>query len=137
MFPLPTLTLIKIGAATAALLFAYWLGYSREHEKFLQFQSDVAAVGRAQEQVNRAVIAQHDTISQGIKDEYEARLSALNNYYSERVRNSNSSSGNVPSVSKPAACPDAAPANTVPAGQCAETTLQLIQLQKWIENVKK
>ena len=136
MFPLPILTWIKIGAVVAALFFAYYKGYSGEHEKFVKFQATVAALGEAQESLNKAKVQEHEIISTSIANQYEARLSAVHNYYSERVRDPDPSSGSVPAVSKPAVCPNAAPANTVSARQCAETTLMLIQLQKWVKDAQ-
>jgi hypothetical protein len=135
MFPLPILTYIKIAAVVVALAFAYYKGYSGEHEKFVKFQAEVAAVGKAQEVLNEAKAKEHETISTSIANQYEARLSAVHSYYAERVQ-PDSNSGNVPAFPKPAQCVNAAPANTVPAGQCAETTLQLTELQNWVRSIK-
>jgi hypothetical protein len=135
MFPLPMLTYIKIAAVAAALAFAYYKGYSGEHEKFVKFQAEVAAVGKAQEVINEAKVKEHETISTSISNQYEARLSAIHNYYADRVQ-PNPYSGNVPSVSKPTACPNASPANAEFTRQCAETTLMLTELQNWIKSIK-
>jgi hypothetical protein len=135
MFPLPMLTYIKIAAVVAALAFAYYKGYSGEHEKFVKFQAEVAAVGKAQEVINEAKVKEHETISTSISNQYEARLSAIHNYYADRVQ-PNPYSGNVSSVSKPTACPNASPANAEFIRQCAETTLMLTELQNWIKSIK-
>ena len=129
------LTYIKIAAVAAALAFAYYKGYSGEHEKFVKFQAEVAAVGKAQEVINEAKVKEHETISTSISNQYEARLSAIHNYYADRVQ-PNPYSGNVPSVSKPTACPNASPANAEFTRQCAETTLMLTELQNWIKSIK-
>lgn len=134
MFPIPSALLIKAGIVLAVCALMYFLGWNQEHKRFVAFKAEVAAVGKAQEVLNEAKVKEHEYKATAIKDEYEGKLAAVNNYYSERLLDPNSSS--VPTVSKPAGCPNAAPANTVPAGQCAETTLQLIQLQKWIRNAK-
>jgi hypothetical protein len=47
------------------------------------------------------------------------------------------SSSNVPTVSKPANCPNVPAPDAGLVRRCAETTLQLVQLQKWIDGVKK
>jgi hypothetical protein len=135
MFPLPILTYIKIAAVVAALAFAYYKGYSGEHEKFVKFQAEVAAVGKAQEVINEAKVKEHEVISTAITNQYEARLSAVHSYYVERVQ-PNPNSGSVSTVSKPTVCANAAPTDTVPAGQCAETTLQLTELQNWVKSIK-
>jgi len=136
MFPLPILTYIKIAAVVLALAFAYYKGYSGEHEKFVKFQAEVAAVGKAQEVLNEAKVKEHEYKATAIKDEYEGKLAAVSNYYAERLLDASASSGSVSTIPKPAQCANAAPANTVSARQCAETTLQLTELQNWVRSIK-
>jgi hypothetical protein len=126
--------MLKIGAVVAACALMYFLGYSHEHERFVKYKADVAALGKAQEQLNAALTEKHELISTSIKDEYEANLSAVHNYYSDRVQPVASSSP-MSTVSKPAKCPVAATTDTVSARQCAETTLMLTELQKWVRSV--
>jgi hypothetical protein len=125
--------MLKIGAAAAACALMYFLGYSHEHERFVAYKADVAALGKAQEQLNAALTEKHELISTSIKDEYEASLSAVHNYYADRVRDTSSSP--MPAIPKPAKCPVAATTDTVSARQCAETTLMLTELQKWVKGV--
>jgi len=140
MFPITSPLLIKIGSIAAvflvAIAFAYYKGYSGEHEKFVAYQAEVAALGKAQEVINQAKVKEHEVISNSIANQYEARLSAVSNYYADRLLDASASSGSVSTVSKPAQCVNAAPTNTVPAGQCAETTLQLTELQNWVKSIK-
>ena len=136
MFPLPSTLLIKIGAALALCAVMYFMGYSHEHKRFVQYKAEVAAVGKAQEVINQAKVKEHETISTAITNQYEARLSAVHSYYSERLLDTGASRGSVPTVSKPTSCPNAAPANTISVRQCAETTLQLTELQKWVRSIK-
>ena len=135
MFPIPSTLLIKIGAALALCAVMYFMGWNHEHKKFVAYQAEVAAVGKAQEVINAAKVKEHEVISDSIKNQYEARLSAVHSYYADRVQ-LNTSSGSVSTVSKPATCPNATTADTVPAGQCAETTLQLTELQNWVRSIK-
>ena len=134
MIPIPSPLMLKIGAAAAACALMYFLGYSHEHERFVKYKADVAALGKAQEQLNAALTEKHELILTSIKDEYEANLSAVHNYYSDRMQPVASSSA-MPTVSKPAKCPVAATTDTVSARQCAETTLMLTELQKWVRSV--
>ena len=134
MIPIPSPLMLKIGAVVAACALMYFLGYSHEHERFVKYKADVAALGKAQEQLNAALTEKHELISTSIKDEYEANLSAVHNYYSDRVQPVASSSP-MSTVSKPAKCPVAATTDTVSARQCAETTLMLTELQKWVRSV--
>lgn len=140
MFPITSPLLIKIGSIVGvflvAIAFAYYKGYLGEHEKFVAYQAEVAALGKAQEVINQAKVKEHETISTTITNQYEARLSAVHNYYADRVRDTNTNSGGLPTVSNPTQCPNAAPANTVSARQCAETTLMLTELQNWVRGIK-
>jgi len=136
MFPLPSALMIKIGAALALCAVMYFMGYSHEHKKFVKFQAEIAALGKAQETINAAKVKEHETISSSIKNEYEARLSAVHNYYAQRVQPDTSSS-NLPSVPKPSICPNVPTADTGLIRRCAETTLQLTELQKWVQSVTK
>ena len=128
--------MIKIGAAIALCLMMYFLGYSHEHKKFVKYQAEIAALGKAQETINAAKVKEHETISTSIANQYEARLSAVHSYYAERMLDASANSGSVSAVSKPTQCVNAAPTNTVSARQCAETTLQLTELQNWVRSIK-
>jgi len=135
MFPIPSVLMIKVGLALAACAIFYFMGYSHEHKKFVAFQAEIAALGKAQETINAAKVKEHETISTSIANQYEARLSAVHSYYADRVQ-PNPSSSNLPTVSKPTSCPNATTADTVSARQCAETTLQLTELQNWVRSIK-
>lgn len=137
MFPLfPSALWMKIGAALALCAVMYFMGWNHEHKKLLAYQAEVAAVGKAQEVINQAKAKEHETISTSIANQYEARLSAVHSYYGERLLDANASSSSVPAVPKPTVCANATPANTVSARQCAETTLQLTELQNWVRSIK-
>ena len=132
MFPFNILTWVKIAAIATALAFSYWKGYSGEHEKFVKFKAEVEAVGKAQEIANQSAAEIAAVITEGVKNEYEASIAALRNYYDNRVQ-SNTRSGNLPAVSGSTPRANESAGNTVPAGQCAEVTQQLVSLQKWVE----
>jgi hypothetical protein len=132
MFPLNIITCFKIGAIVAALCFSYWKGYSGEHEKFVRFKAEVEAVGKAQEIANQNAAEIAAVITEGVKNEYEASIAALRNYYTDRVQ-SNPSRGNLPAVSGSTTRANESAANPVFVGQCAEVTQQLVSLQKWVE----
>ena len=136
MFPIPSVLMIKIGLALAACAIFYFMGYSHEHKKFVAFQAEIAAIGKAQETINAAKVKEHENLSESIKSEYDARLSAVHNYYAQRVQPDTSSS-NLPSVSKPSVCPNVPASDTGLIRRCAQTTLQLTELQKWVQSVTK
>lgn len=122
----------KIAIAVAVILAAYWKGYSDEHERFLKFQAEVAAIGKAQELANKNAIELSEVISEGIKDEYEVRIAALRSEYAKRMRNANSGSCPMPAVSKPAPSVVGTADDPAIIGLCAEETAKLVALQKWI-----
>jgi hypothetical protein len=126
---------MKIGAILALCALMYFLGWNNEHKKFVAFQAEIAALGKAQETINAAKVKEHETISTSIANQYEARLSAVHSYYADRVQ-LNTSSGNLPTIPKPTSCPNAAIPDTVSARQCAETTLMLTELQNWVRSIK-
>ena len=132
MFPFNEITWFKIAIIATALAFSYWKGYSGEHEKFLKFKAEVEAVAKAQELANQNAAEMAEVITEGVKNEYEARIAALRNYYDNRVQ-SHPGWGNVSAVSGSTARTNESAGNTVPAGQCAEVTQQLVSLQKWVE----
>ena len=136
MFPFNIITWVKIGAIATAIAFSYWKGYSGEHERFVKFKAEVEAVGKAQEIANQSAAEIAAVITEGVKDEYEARIVALRNYYTNRVQ-SNPRGSNLPTVSGAAPRVDESTGNPVFVGQCAEVTQQLVSLQKWVENVTK
>tara|TARA_R110000823_G_scaffold204391_3_gene335375 strand:- start:122 stop:502 length:381 start_codon:yes stop_codon:yes gene_type:complete len=126
---------MKLVAILALCAAMYFMGYSHEHKKFVKYQAEIAALGKAQETINAAKVKEHETISTSIANQYEARLSAVHSYYADRVQ-FNTSSGSVSTVPKPTVCPNAASTDTVSARQCAETTLQLTELQNWVKSIK-
>lgn len=132
MFPIPSALWMKIVAALALCAAMYFMGWNHEHKKFVEFRAQVEAVGKAQEAKNAEIVKQHEQITQGIKDEYEAKLAAVNNYYSASVQ-PNTRSG---SVSTAGAATDrtlATPEYRLLARQCAATTLEFEELQKWVK----
>ena len=136
MFPLfPSALWMKLVAILALCAAMYFMGYSHEHKKFVKYQAEIAALGKAQETINAAKVKEHETISTSIANQYEARLSAVHSYYADRVQ-FNTSSGSVSTVPKPTVCPNAASTDTVSARQCAETTLMLTELQNWVRSIK-
>jgi len=137
MFPIfPSALWMKIAAALALCAVMYFMGWNHEHKKFVAFQAEIAAIGKAQETINAAKVKEHENLSESIKSEYDARLSAIHNYYADRVQ-PDTSSRNVSPVSKPAQCPNVSAPDTGLIRRCAQTTLQLTELQKWVQSVTK
>ena len=122
----------KIGIVVAVILAAYWKGYSDEHERFLKFQAEVAAIGKAQEQANQHAIEVAEIITEGVRSEYEARIDAVRRQYAGRVQQCSTGRSNLPATPKTTSRADELAADSRLAGLCAETTQQLISLQQWV-----
>ena len=128
MFPLPISTWIMVGLSALALA---GFGYGRyESAKYDQYKAEVLAQAKIQEAKNESIVKQQDLVNKGIQNEYEAKLSAVRNFYAVGVRNTSSSS--MPGISPAPKGTDAETAYPILVGQCAETTAQLTSLQDWI-----
>jgi ferritin-like protein len=114
----------------ACLFGGFGAGFYLEHLRFSEYQIDVENAGKAQEAYNKSVEQQHAQITKGIQDEYDAKLSLVKQSYASGMHNSSGSSMSViPNTTISVNDPTAV---IVLAEQCSETTLQLVELQKWI-----
>jgi hypothetical protein len=95
----------------------------------MAFKAEVETVAKTQEAKNISIQKQSDLVTKGIKNEYEARISALRNYYSSGLRNS--SSGELSAIPQSTISIDGKATNLQLA--CAYTTQQLVSLQDWIK----
>jgi len=130
MIPNPYMIL----GAVLMVIAAYGTGYYKGYQVYVEFKAEVAAAGKAQELMNQQKAEMHNVITEGVKNEYETKLSALRNYYSKRVQHTGTS--NMPGI--PNAAPGANGSTSDPefVGRCAETTAQLVSLQEWIKKIK-
>ena len=128
MFPLPITTWISIGSIVLALL---GFGYGKyQHNQYIEFKAETIAQAKIQEAKNDSIQKQSDLVSKGIKNEYEAKIAAVRNYYSGLQRNT--SSGSVSGISDPSSGVNESPAYYRLAESCSETTVQVTALQDWI-----
>lgn len=129
MFPLPISTYLYGGLILISII---CFGYGRhEHNKYVNFKAEVEAVAKVQEAKIESIKKQQALVTKGIEDEYKAKLSLLRNYYANGVRNPGS--GPVPTNPFAPIGADPVTAYNVLVGQCAETTLMLVELQKWLK----
>jgi len=131
--PNPYIILAGVMIVIAAFGSGYYKGYSAEHDKFVAFQEQAKVVAKTQEAKNESIVKQNELVTEGVKNEYEAKLAALRSYYSKRVQQPSTSGGNVSSVSKPSAGANGSTSDPEFVGRCAETTAQLVSLQDWIK----
>ena len=122
---------VKIIIIAIALSTAAFGGWYVEHLRFETFKTEVRAEGEKQEVRNQAIQSEHQQAIKVLQDEHDSKLSLIRSYYSNGVRNPSSST--VSSISTSSKLFDATAAYNELAGQCAETTLQVTEWQKWYE----
>jgi hypothetical protein len=122
----------KIVAGIVCVLGIFYAGWHIRDVDYMAFKKEVESVSKAQEAHVESIQKQQALVTKGIKDEYDAKLSAVRNYYKSTSVWNNASGSQVPGISPAPSSADVITAYNVLAGQCAETTLQLVQLQKWL-----
>jgi hypothetical protein len=117
---------IIISVVLAIFGSGFWVGNSR----YTRYKAEVEIIAKTQEAHVESIQKQHELIKKAADEEYTAKLALLRQYYANGVRqpSSNSLSG----LSTTASIANATTAYNVFAGQCSETTLMLVELQKFI-----
>lgn len=127
------------GAVLCAGLFgAGWFsGYLHERRVFMEFKAKVEAEGKAAEARARETEARHEADKAEIEQDYKDRLASVQRRYADSLRNS--STRNLPKSADTTRRLDEATAHSDAylVEQCAETTLQLIELQNWVRRTLK
>ena len=125
-------------ALVAIALFASGalVGWLHEHENLIKYRASVQALAEEQERHNAEIIARHNETTKDIHDDYKKRLSDLRSYYNDRVRDQDTC--RVSPAANAAIGTDGNPSNNQPltttdAEQCAAVTLQLLELQQWVD----
>jgi len=116
-----------------ALVFgSFSAGFYVEHLRFADFKNEVAITAQKQAEETASIQKQHELVTKGISDEYDAKLSTLRNYYKSTSVWNNNGSGSVSGLSAAPKSADVISAYNELAANCAQTTLMLVELQKWI-----
>ena len=122
---------VKIAASVLLILGAFAYGWHVRDVDFMAFKREVEHTAKAQEANTIAVQKQQELVTKGIQSEYDAKLTTLRNYY-KSTSVYNNGSGTVPGISSAPKSADVISAYNELAGNCAQTTLMLVELQKWI-----
>jgi hypothetical protein len=125
-------TYVKIGLAIALLLGIFYAGWHMRDVDFMAYKKSVEAAAKAQEAHNESVQKQHELVTKGISDEYDAKLNTLRNYYKSTSVWNNNGGSSVSGISTAPKSADVISAYNELASNCAQTTLMLVELQKWI-----
>jgi len=120
----------KLGVIVAMVATVFGSGWWVGNSRYVTYKAKTESIAAKQEAHIESITKQQSLVSKGIQDEYNAKLALLRQYYANGMRQS--SSGSMPSNPKSPIGIDAITAYNVLAGQCAETTQQLVSLQKWL-----
>ena len=123
---------IQIYIYLAILLGGFSAGFYVEHLRFSAYETKVEAAGAEAQAKTESIQKQHEIVTKGIKDEYDTKLSALRNYYKSTSVWNNNGSSTLSSLSTTPKSADVIAAYNELAGNCAQTTLMLVELQKWL-----
>ena len=122
----------KLVAGAICVLGIFYAGWHLRDVGFMAYKKEVESVAKAQEAHVESIKKQQELITKGIQDEHNAKLSALRNYYKSTSVFNDTSSGSMSGISAAPKSVDVIAAYNGLAGRCAETTLQLVDLQKWL-----
>lgn len=133
MFGLILSPFTKILGAIALVLaifgVGYYKGYASEKEKFNQYKAEVEAQIRTQEAVNANIIKRQDIITEGITNEYQAKVNSLKSTYARGVQLNKSTITMSSTTESPFRTNEEAQAFVF---DCASTVQQLTSLQDWL-----
>ena len=121
---------IKVGILIVLVCSIFFAGWHIRDRDFTAYKLEQQEIVKAQEAKNESIQKQHEIVTQSIQEEYDAKLNLLRSYYANGVRQPSSSS--MPNISTATAITNANAAYAELAANCAQTTLMLVELQKWI-----
>jgi len=122
----------KLAIGAFLLLVSFSSGWYIRNLDYKAFKLEVEHTAKAQEAHVESITKQQALVTKGIENEYEAKLAAVRSYYKSTSVWNNPSSSKVSGISTAPTVADVATAYNLLAGQCSETTQQLVSLQDWI-----
>ena len=122
----------KLIAGVVCVLGIFYAGWHTRDVDYMAFKKEVVATAKAQEARIESIKKQQELVTKGIQDEHNAKLAAVRNYYKSTSMWNNTSGSTVPGISTAPSTTDVIAAYNGLAGRCAETTLMLVDLQKWL-----
>jgi hypothetical protein len=123
---------VQIYIYLAILLGGFSAGFYVEHLRFSAYEIRVEAAGAEAQAKTESIQKQHEIVTKGIKDEYDTKLNTLRNYYKSTSVWNNNGSSTMSGLSTTPKSTDVISAYNELASNCAQTTLMLVELQKWI-----
>ena len=124
--------IVKAGLIVSALCLVFFAGWHMRDRDFTVYKTAIQVAAEKQQAQTESIQKQHELVTKGISDEYEAKLVAVRNYYKSTSMWNKSSSSTVPGISTAPSVTDVITAYNELAGNCSQTTLMLVELQKWL-----
>jgi hypothetical protein len=118
----------------------YYKGYSNQKAKFDAFKAQVEANAKIQKERNELLLKKQVNITENIAKEYANAVKKLNNYYASHRVYVNPTSSGMSKDAKTTSTVDGKTEGDLPSStrdttlDCASDVLQLLYLQKWIED---
>ena len=126
--------IVKAGLIVFALCLVFFAGWHMRDRDFTVYKTAIQVAAEKQQAQTESIQKQHELVTKGISDEYEAKYAALRNYYKSTSVWNNPNSSTMSGISTAPKSADVITAYNELAGNCAQTTLQLVELQKWIND---
>ena len=120
----------KLAIIVAVVATVFGSGWYVGNSRYVKYKAEVEVAAKAQEVHVESITKQQALVTKGIENEYNAKLALLRQYYANGVRQPNTSK--LPTLSNTTNGLDPVTAYNLLAGQCAETTQQLVSLQEWL-----
>ena len=118
-----------LAAVVAVFGTGYYKGYKNTQDKFDTYKAEVAAVAAQQEAKTKVINQSNTKVAKETSNAYKDNLAAVRDYYSRMHNDGSKYVSRLPNASTGT---DAVSSYDVLTGQCAETTLQVVTLQKFI-----
>ena len=124
-------TYIKTGLFIVLVCGVFFAGWHTRDRDFTIYKDQVRIEAEKAQAHTESVQKQQEITTKGIQNEYDAKLALVRQYYANGVRSNNGAS-TVPGISSTSKLSDAIATYNQLASDCAATTLQTVELQKWI-----
>ena len=130
-----------VAGIAVAFSVGLFLGWWHERDKLVTYQASVAQIAADQERRNAQIVKHHTEVKERIHADYQERIAELRRYYDKRLREQNSRE--LPPASDATRRVNGSSGDTRSnrnatslVEDCAEVTLQLQELQRWVRETR-
>jgi len=124
-------TYVKAILLIALVCGVFFAGWHTRDRDFTIYKNQVRIEAEKSQAHTESIQKQQEITTKGIQDEYDAKLALIRQYYANGVRNNNGGNS-VSGISSTSKLSDAIASYNELASNCAQTTIQLVTIQQWI-----